>query len=250
MAWRLVLVHQTRVQRAWSDTEKVLAILRAPFDGRSNSSSWRTCALRRRRRPAGADEHGEPGSKTIPNVAKSVLDSFGIYTAETEVLRGMGGSSHRQPIGLHGENLDVFLGALRAAEDPAYEALLQKAPMIVWFDNLVFDGGDALKLQGHKLGLSTSRLYFKDKFLTDGNSVFSAENANEGILHVLFYLALFSTRATPAIFGIDNIEASLNPRLCTMLIEEPREAGEGERQAGAHHDPQPCRARWPEPERR
>jgi predicted ATPase len=53
-----------------------------------------------------------------------------------------------------------------------------------------------------------------------GNNIFSAENANEGILHILFYLALFISKKTPAIFGIDNIETALNPQLCRDLTKE------------------------------
>ena len=52
-----------------------------------------------------------------------------------------------------------------------------------------------------------------------GNNVFSAENANEGILHVLFYLALFLSNKTPPIFAIDNIETALNPQLCRELMK-------------------------------
>ncbi len=51
-------------------------------------------------------------------------------------------------------------------------------------------------------------------------NIFSAENANEGILHALFYLTLFISDRTPAIFGIDNIETALNPRLCRNLVKQ------------------------------
>jgi predicted ATPase len=53
-----------------------------------------------------------------------------------------------------------------------------------------------------------------------GNNLFSAENANEGILHILFYLALFISEKTPPIFGIDNIETALNPQLCRGLTKQ------------------------------
>lgn len=51
------------------------------------------------------------------------------------------------------------------------------------------------------------------------NNTLSAENSNEGILHVLFYLALFLGNKTPKLFAIDNIETALNPLLCQTLIE-------------------------------
>jgi len=52
------------------------------------------------------------------------------------------------------------------------------------------------------------------------NNTLSAENSNEGVLHVLFYLALFISSKTPRFFGIDNIETALNPRLCQVLTTE------------------------------
>ena len=99
------------------------------------------------------------------------------------------------------------------------EELEQHASMISWLDEIIIDKEDSLKLQGHKLNLSQSKLYFRDKFMQKKNNVFSAENANEGILHALFYLALFISKDTPKLFAIDNIETALNPGLCRELIK-------------------------------
>ncbi len=52
------------------------------------------------------------------------------------------------------------------------------------------------------------------------NNIFSAENANEGILHVLFYIALLTSDRTPGFFAIDNIENCLNPKLCRTLMKK------------------------------
>ena len=45
-------------------------------------------------------------------------------------------------------------------------------------------------------------------------------SANEGFLFVLFYAVLFSSKYTPDFFAIDNIDASLNPKLCRVLIKK------------------------------
>ena len=37
---------------------------------------------------------------------------------------------------------------------------------------------------------------------------------------MLFYFALFISDITPKFFAIDNIDASLNPRLCRRLMQE------------------------------
>lgn len=50
------------------------------------------------------------------------------------------------------------------------------------------------------------------------NNLFSSENSNEGILHVLFYLSTIISSKTPKLFAVDNIETSLNPHLCRHLM--------------------------------
>jgi predicted ATPase len=98
--------------------------------------------------------------------------------------------------------------------------LIARARLVSWVDNVVVDVADKLKFKGYKPGRSVSVLYFRDRFMRRGNNLFSAENANEGILHVLFYLGLFMSDRTPRVFGIDNIETALNPQMCRELIKE------------------------------
>ncbi|HYO68606.1 MAG TPA: AAA family ATPase, partial [Archangium sp.] len=144
------------------------------------------------------------------------MKSFCIYNLNPLALRGIQNTSRRLPLGINGENLDVFLEELTQAQR---RELVRYSKFIPWFDNLLIDTQDELKFKGHKLGRSTSRLYFRDQFMKKGNNVFSAENANEGILHILFYLALFLSDKTPPIFAIDNIETALNPQLCRELMK-------------------------------
>lgn len=148
--------------------------------------------------------------------ALAELQSFCIYNPSPLALRGIQPVSRRAPLGIYGENLDVFLSSF---DKKQRDALLAHTKVISWFDRLVFDTEDELKFQGHKLGRSVSTLYFRDRFMRKNNNIFSAENANEGILHILFYLALFLSDRTPPFFGIDNIETSLNPQLCRELMK-------------------------------
>ncbi len=141
---------------------------------------------------------------------------FIIYTLNTNALRGITNLSLKQPLGINGEGLDLLLASFNKEE---WGKLLQYKKLISWLDDIVLDNYDQLKLQGHKLGRSTSRLYFKDRFMQKSNNIFAAENANEGALHILFYLGLFISSKTPSFFGIDNIETALNPRLCSVLIK-------------------------------
>lgn len=144
------------------------------------------------------------------------LKSYKIYHLSTQILRGIGGISREIP-GIRGENLDRLIESF----DKEEKALLEKyAYFISWLDKIEIDKEDRHKLNGHKLDMSTSILYFRDKYMQRKNNLFSAENANEGVLHILFYLALFISKHTPKLFAIDNIETALNPELCKKLIQQ------------------------------
>jgi predicted ATPase len=145
------------------------------------------------------------------------LNDFVIYNLNVPALRGVQNISRKMPLGIYGENLDVLISTFGKAER---RELLHRAKLISWVENVLVDIGDELKFKGHKLGRSTSTLYFKDRFMQRRNNIFAAENANEGVLHVLFYLTLFISKQTPPIFGIDNIESALNPQLCRELTKE------------------------------
>jgi AAA15 family ATPase/GTPase len=153
----------------------------------------------------------------IEEALESELSDFVIYNLNHLALRGIQSASLRSPLGINGESLDVLLASFNKSET---EALLSHSKVVAWVDEVLLDTEDKLKLNGHKLGRSTSVLYFRDKFMRRSNNIFSAENANEGILHVLFYLALFISDKTPGIFGIDNIESALNPQLCRDLVKQ------------------------------
>lgn len=145
------------------------------------------------------------------------LTRYVIYNPNILALRGFQTISHREPVGLYGEGLDILIASL-AGE--AQADLLKRARCIGWLDKFFLDSEDMLRYEGHKRMRSTSRLYFRDRYMQKKNNLFSAENANEGILHILFYLALFSSRDTPPVFGIDNIETALNPQLCRDLVKQ------------------------------
>lgn len=140
---------------------------------------------------------------------------FAIYSPNSLALRGLQTVSHRTPIGIYGEDLDVAFAAL---PDHRRADIAKRARCIDWFDDAILDPNDERKRQGAKPGRSRSRLYFRDRFMAAANAEFSAENANEGILYLMFYLTLFSSPNTPKLFGIDNIETALNPQLCRDLI--------------------------------
>jgi predicted ATPase len=131
-------------------------------------------------------------------------------------VRGITNSSTITPLGINGEGLDLLLSTFDDREMEQLKYFGKKC--ISWIDDFFYDEGEILKRQGYKLGRSTSNLYFRDKYMQKKENVFSAENANEGALHLLFYLALFISKKTPPFFAVDNIETGMNPELCRSLI--------------------------------
>lgn len=152
----------------------------------------------------------------ISSDVKKALSEFSIFELSTPTLRGLQSNSNKLPLGLHGEGIDVLINNLNVYE---LELLMNSIKVFDWFEDLIFDEKDISKSKGLKLGKSTSKLYFVDRYMQRKNNVLSAENTNEGILHVLFYLALFISTKSPNVFAIDNIETALNPKLCRSLVK-------------------------------
>lgn len=150
-------------------------------------------------------------------ILQKYVAQYLIYSLSINALRGFVSDSLQYPLGINGEGLDVLLNNL-----PKEEILQIKetaAGCISWIEDIFFDTEEVYKMQGYKLGRSKSNLYFRDKFMQKKNNLFSAENANEGALELLFYLTLFISKKTPDFFAIDNIENGLNPRLCRFLMK-------------------------------
>ena len=59
----------------------------------------------------------------------------------------------------------------------------------------------------------------RDRYLPE-KTLFDQRSANEGFLFLLFYVTLFISPETPAFFSIDNIDSSLNPKLCIALLQQ------------------------------
>lgn len=149
---------------------------------------------------------------------KEYLSKYLIYSLSINALRGLTSDSLQYPLGLNGEGLDVLLNNIPKEE--IMQIKESAKDYISWIEDIFFDNEEIYKMQGYKLGRSKSNLYFRDKFMQKKNNLFSAENANEGALELLFYLTLFISRKTPDFFAIDNIENGLNPRLCRFLMKK------------------------------
>ena len=90
------------------------------------------------------------------------------------------------------------------------EKIREKLKLIDWFETFVIP---------ENLSPGERIIRIQDRYLSDG-TLFDQRSANEGFLFLLFYLTLFISPETPAFFSIDNIDSSLNPKLCIALLQQ------------------------------
>ncbi|AFZ17036.1 AAA family ATPase [Allocoleopsis franciscana] len=140
------------------------------------------------------------------------LKKFLIYSPENLSLRTFEKEGQIQPLGIKGEGLFKLLKilSLDKNQDRIYE-IKEKLKLIDWFQDFEMPRG---------LAEIEKNVQIKDKYLDSDIPYFDQRSSNEGFLFLMFYFALFISDDTPKFFAIDNIDASLNPKLCSQLIKE------------------------------
>ena len=148
------------------------------------------------------------------------LASFAIYAPSTSQLRGLSDDIHRDPIGLGGWGLSRSIEEMKAVDPEMLGPfdLYDVYELIEWADE--FGTVPASSRDG--IGTRV-RLRFNDRFMEVGHKSVTALEASEGALYVLFLLALTGHSRSPRIFGVDNFDQALHPRLAcalTRLVSE------------------------------
>ncbi len=143
--------------------------------------------------------------------ARKHLYKFLIYSPDNPSLRTFEKEGQIQPLGINGEGLFKLLKVLNRENEERFNELKKKIGLIDWFEDFEID---------HNLSESEKKLNIRDRYLDADIAEFDQRSSNEGFLFLLFYFALFISDRTPNFFAIDNIDASLNPRLCRRLMEE------------------------------
>ena len=93
--------------------------------------------------------------------------------------------------------------------------ITERLMLIDWFDRLEIP---------KELLVGERVIRIRHRYLAEG-AMFDQRSANEGFLLLLFYFTLFISPDTPAFFAIDNIDVSLNPKLCMALLASLVELG-------------------------
>jgi hypothetical protein len=139
------------------------------------------------------------------------LPGFLVYAPENSALRTFQAEGQILPLGIRGEGLFAHLKALHSETyRDRLEKIKKQLTLIDWFEG--FDIPDDLSPGERSIRI-------RDRFLPD-DALFDQRSANEGFLFLLFYLTLFISPDTPAFFSIDNIDSSLNPKLCLALLQQ------------------------------
>lgn len=140
------------------------------------------------------------------------LKSFLIFYPENSSLRIFNEEGQIQPLGIKGEGLFKLLTVLNLEENQGkLQEIKEKMQLIDWFEDLAIP---------HNLSPAERVIQIKDKYLASELDYFNQNSSNEGFLFLLFYFCLFISDDTPKFFAVDNIDASLNPRLGRRLIKE------------------------------
>lgn len=135
--------------------------------------------------------------------------NFLVFSPENYFLRRFEEESYIKPLGIRGEGLFSHLVEL-IQKPEIFNQIKTHLQLMDWFDD--FEVPNDLYFNQRKITI-------KDRFLAEGLQYFDQRSANEGFLYLLFYTTLFISPYTPKFFAIDNIDNSLNPKLCSELTK-------------------------------
>jgi predicted ATPase len=154
----------------------------------------------------------------------AVLSKFVMFTLEQSRIRSAAETTHLQPLGTKGEGLFQLLKKhVNSNKKSAFlDKVNENMSLLDWYEGFEFSDS------GVKQDVS---IKIRDKYLHPIMKQFDLRSTNEGFLYLLFYSVLFISNETPPFFAIDNIDASLNPKLCARLTRNLAElAGKHKKQ--------------------
>ncbi len=141
---------------------------------------------------------------------------YAIYQPSTPILRGIISDRYQtDPIGLCGGRLAEAIEELITNEDDDKKLgslyLEEVLELVDWASDFSIA---APKKSNISAFVPTSRrvIEFQDRFMRTDDR-FTAYDASEGSLYVLFMLCLAMHKKAPSVFAVDNFDQAMNPRL-------------------------------------
>ncbi|MDM8551041.1 AAA family ATPase [Desulfobacterales bacterium HSG2] len=166
----------------------------------------------------------------------STIADYAVFSPNTSVLCGtMSDFGQRKPVGLSGGQLAEAVEDLLDNERGMFGSieLDDLFELLDWVDEIAVVRPSHELLDSNVPALR-SIIRFTDRRISEGCNQFSAYNASEGALYVLFALALAMHPDSPELFAIDNFDHAMHPRLarattrafCDQMLktDPPRQA--------------------------
>ena len=148
---------------------------------------------------------------SLLGVRSGTIPGFLIYAPENSALRTFQTETQILPLGIRGEGLFAHLKGLNSEKNKDRLVKIKtRLSLIDWFESFEIP---------EDLSPGERSIRIRDRYLAEG-ALFDQRSANEGFLFLLFYLTLFISPETPAFFSIDNVDSSLNPKLCIALLQQ------------------------------
>ncbi|MET3835573.1 putative ATPase [Brevundimonas sp. UYEF29] len=153
------------------------------------------------------------------------IADYAIYAPQTAVMRGVAIDSRvNEPLGLTGAGLaQAFQDVLaQMGKNPADRTRLMQIINIIWkpgwADNIQVRSFDEsiVPPQVHSEGML---IYIRDKFMSKTRNFLSPYDASEGTLYLIFVATLLAHYDAPKMFGLDNVDGTLNPNLVRQLTD-------------------------------
>jgi predicted ATPase len=139
------------------------------------------------------------------------LPRFLVYAPDDSALRTFQAEGQILPLGINGGGLFAHLKGLESIKKgEPLRRIKETLRLIDWFETFVIP---------ENLNPSERTIKIQDRYLSSG-VLFDQRSANEGFLFLLFYLTLLVSPETPPFFSIDNVDNSLNPKLCVALMQQ------------------------------
>jgi len=134
------------------------------------------------------------------------FSNFVIYSPENSALRNFYEEGQLEPLGVNGAGLLKLLKVINENDDEALLDIKKALDLFGWYKDIKIPSN---------FNKSNDKIEISDRYIS---SIIDQRSANEGFLFVLFYVSLIVSKDTPKVFAIDNVDASLNPKLCTKLM--------------------------------
>lgn len=146
------------------------------------------------------------------------LASFIIYSLSENELRRFDNPSNNM-LRKDGTGLFSYLKQLAQTEHgkASLHEIRRNMEILDWFDSMEIP---------ENVISTDNTIHLKDRYIDETLSYFDQRSANEAFLYLLFYFTLFISEETPRFFAIDNIESSLNPKLCRVFTQRIIELAE------------------------